>query len=99
MKKDNGFLKIFAVLLMLSIVSLLSCICTTESGPAETQTATVIENEATTSGGLPPLVIDTSAPLLLDEPSEEEQAFAAAGTQAANENSACFVCQDRKSVV
>jgi len=92
MKRDNGFLKIFTILLMLSIAPLLSCICTTESEPAETKTAPVIENEAKTTGGLPPLVIDTSAPLLLDEPSEEEQAFAAAYTQAANENTACFVC-------
>ena len=77
---------------MLSITPLLSCTRTIESEPAETKTAPVIENEAKTSGGLPPLVVDTSAPLLLDEPSEEEQAFAAAVTQAANENAACFVC-------
>ncbi len=92
MKRDNDFLKIFAILLLLTIAPILSCICTTESEPAETQTAPVIENEAKTTGGLPPLVIDTSAPLLLDEPSEEEQAFAAANTQAAKENTACFVC-------
>ncbi len=92
MKRDNDFLKIFAIFLILSIAPLLSCICTTESGLAETKTAPVIENEDQTTGGLPPLVIDTSAPLLLDEPSEEEQAFAVANTQAANENTACFVC-------
>jgi len=92
MKRDNGFLTIFAILLMLSIITLLSCTSSSESEPAETKTAPVIENEAKTTGGLPPLVIDTSAPLLLDEPNEEEKAFAAAATQAANENTACFVC-------
>ena len=92
MKRDNGFLRIFVTFLMFSIVAFLSCTRTIESEPVETQTASVIENEAKTTGGLPPLVIDTSAPLLLDEPSEEEQAFAAAATQAANENTACFVC-------
>ena len=92
MKRDNGFLKMFVILLMLTIAPILSCTRTTDSGPAETKTAPVIENEAKTSEGLPPLVIDTISPLLLDEPSEEEQAFAAEATQAANENTACFVC-------
>ena len=92
MKRDNGFLRIFVTFLMFSIVAFLSCTRTIESEPVETQAAPVIENEAKTTGGLPPLVIDTSAPLLLDEPSEEEQAFAAAANQAANENAACFVC-------
>ena len=77
---------------MLSIAAFPSCTRTTESEPAEIQTASVIENEADTTGGLPPLVIDTSATLLLDEPGEEQQALAAANTRAANENTACFVC-------
>lgn len=77
---------------MFSIALLLSCTRTTESEPADFKTVPVAENEAKTTGGLPPLVIDTSAPLLLDEPNEEEQAFTAATTQAANDNTACFVC-------
>ena len=92
MKRDNDFLKIFAILLMLSITLLLSCTGTTDSEPDDIITAPTGENEAKNTGGLPPLVIDTSAPLLLDEPDEEEKAFAAAATKAANENTACFVC-------
>jgi hypothetical protein len=92
MKRDSDFLKVFAILLILSITPHLGCTISTESEPAETQTAPVIESKAKATGGLPPLVIDTSAPLLLDEPDEEEKAFAAAATQAASENTACFVC-------
>ncbi len=92
MTRDNGFLRIFITFLMLSIAAFLSCTRTTESEPAEIRTAPVIENEAETTGGPPPLVIDTSAPLLLAEPGEEEQALAVANTQAASENTACFVC-------
>jgi hypothetical protein len=55
---------------------------------AESETESVTETE--TSGGLPPLVIDTSEPLLLDEP--DEDTIAAANTKAAKENTACFVC-------
>jgi hypothetical protein len=92
MKKDNSFIKIFAIFLMLTTATFLSCKITTESESVETKTVPVVENEAKTTGGLPPLVIDTSAPLLLDEPSEEEQALAAVSTKAASENTACFVC-------
>ncbi|MCP4258599.1 MAG: hypothetical protein GY774_14030 [Planctomycetes bacterium] len=92
MKRDNGLLIILVTLLMLTTITLLSCTRTIESEKAETKTITVIENEAKTSGGLPPLIINTDAPLLLDEPSDEEKALAGAATQAANENAACFVC-------
>jgi hypothetical protein len=54
--------------------------------------AAVSENEAGTTGGPPPLVVDTSAPLLLDEPTEKQEASAVATARAAAENTACFVC-------
>ena len=92
MKGNNDFLKIFVILFVSSITLFLSCSQTTDSKPDEIITASVTENEAKNTGGLPPLVIDTSAPLLLDNPSEEEKAFAAAMTKAAKENTACFVC-------
>jgi hypothetical protein len=92
MKKDNGFSTKLITFLTCLVVTLLSCTGTTESEPAKTKTAPVIENEGKTTGGLPPLVVDTSAPLLLDKPNDEEKAFDAAATQAAKENTACFVC-------
>lgn len=92
MKIDDGFSKILIVLLTLISSTLPSCTPTTESEPADIQAAPMTDNEAETTGELPPLVVDTSAPLLLDEPTEEEEAFAVATTQAAVENTACFVC-------
>jgi len=92
MKIDDGFSKILIVLLTLTYSTLLSCTPTTESEPADIQAAPVTDNEAETTVGPPPLIVDTSAPLLLDEPTEEEDAFAIATTQAAVENTACFVC-------
>lgn len=92
MKIDDGFSKILIVLLTLTTSTLPSCTPTTESEPADIQAAPMTDNEAETTGELPPLVVDTSAPLLLDEPTEEEEAFAVATTQAAVENTACFVC-------
>jgi hypothetical protein len=92
MKIDDGFSKILIVLLTLTFSTFLSCTSTTESEPADIQAAPVTDNEAETTGEPPPLVVDTSAPLLLHEPTEEEEASAIATTQAAVENTACFVC-------
>lgn len=92
MKIDDGFSKILIVLLTLTYFTLISCTPTNKSEPADIQAAPVTDNEAETTGGPPPLVVDTSAPLLLDEPTEEEEASAIATTQAALENTACFVC-------
>jgi len=92
MKIDDGFSKILIVLLTLTCSTFLSCTPTTESEPADIQAAPVTDNEAETIGGPPPLVVNTSAPLLLDEPTEEEKDSAVATTQAAVENTACFVC-------
>jgi hypothetical protein len=92
MKIDDGLSKILIVLLTLISTTLLSCTPTTESEPADIQTAPVTDNETKTIGGPPPLVVDTSAPLLLDEPTEEEESFAVATTQVAAKNTACFVC-------
>ncbi len=41
---------------------------------------------------LAPLVVDTDAPLLLDEPSESDSASGRSATKAEAENPACFVC-------
>lgn len=42
--------------------------------------------------GLAPLIVNTDAPLLLDEPAEGESSSALPATKAAAENAACFVC-------
>jgi hypothetical protein len=52
--------------------------------------APTADNTSGDTGGPPPLVVDMDTPLLLDEPTEEETA--AAKTEAAVENTACFVC-------
>lgn len=101
MKKDSGFSRKLIILLTCLNINLLSCTHTIESETDDIKTTTAAttsaaeteaENQTETSEGLPPLVIDTSAPLLLDEPGEEEQALADANTKAAKENTACFVC-------
>ena len=101
MKKYNGFSMKLIMLLMCLSVALLSCTINAPE-PADDDSSTTIEKkvesetevesatETETSGGLPPLVIDSSDPLLLDEPDEET--IAAANTVAAKENAACFVC-------
>jgi len=102
MKRDSGFSTGLIIVLICLAVVLLSCSLVSDSEPVEDDNSIAVEKEAEseinteteaeneTSGGLPPLVIDSSAPLLLDEPDEE--AIAAANTQAAKENAACFVC-------
>jgi len=80
------------VLLALGGLTFLSCAPTTDSEPANIQATAVADNEMTNAGGPPPLVVDTSTPLLLDEPTEEQLASAATATKAASENAACFVC-------
>ena len=91
MKTSGDHYRILMVLLTLTSSILLSCTPTTESEPADIQAAPATDNEAETTGP-PPLVVDTSAPLLLDEPTEAEEASAVATTQAVAENTACFVC-------
>ena len=80
------------VLLTLTSSTFISCSPTTESEPADIQAVSVCENEAETTRGPPSLVVDTSAPLLLDEPTEKQEASAVATARAAAENTACFVC-------
>ncbi len=68
----------------------LSCTPAIDSEPADVQSPAPAESKSGVSNGPPPLVVDTSEPLLLDEPNEEQ--VAAAMTQAATDNMACFVC-------
>ena len=98
MKRVCVFSVKFIMFLMCLVAALLGCTISAPK-PADDDNSAAIEKEAEsetesateteTSGGLPPLVIDSSEPLLLDEPDDE--AFAA-NTEAAKENAACFVC-------
>ncbi|MHC4560630.1 MAG: cytochrome c3 family protein [Planctomycetota bacterium] len=92
MEMHDDLSKMLVVFLILITSSLLSCTPTSESEPANIQAAPGTAVEAETTEGPPPLVVDTSTPLLLDEPTEEEEVPDVATTQAAAENTACFVC-------
>jgi hypothetical protein len=97
MKRDSVFSVKIIMLLMCLVVVLLGCTINPPK-PVDDDNSAAIEKEAESetesatenSGGLPPLVIDSSEPLLLDEPDEE--AIAAANTEAGKKNAACFVC-------
>ena len=88
--RREGFLGILFALLVVSALAILSCTPSIESEPADTDAAPAADNTSADTGGPPPLVVDMNTPLLLDEPTEEE--VAAANTEAAVENTACFVC-------
>ena len=83
----NFWLALFVYPAVGAIV-LLSCTPANSPEPAEVSVAAPAENESEVSSGPPPLVVDTSEPLLLEDPSEDQ----AATTKAAGENMACFVC-------
>jgi len=76
------------VYLACSAVTLLSCTPSNDSEPAGIQVVRAAGSEPETTSGPPPLVVDMSEPLLLDDPTEDQ----AAATQADTENMACFVC-------
>jgi hypothetical protein len=92
MTNDSGFSTKLLMLFICLTAIFLSCMPRTDSGPDDVKINTVTEEVAQDTGGLPPLVIDTSSPLLLDEPTDDEKAFAGAAAKAAGENAACFVC-------
>ena len=51
-------------------INLLSCAPANKSEPADIQVAQVAESEPEAASGPPPLIVDTSEPLLLDENTE-----------------------------
>ena len=87
------------VFLTLALLSLLSCTPQErqDSSPPRAQPRgyktqdTGAKPESGVSGGPPPLVVDTGAPLLLEEPGERQEAVVA-DTRAFAENAACLVC-------
>ena len=85
MCKCNNFCVALIVYLSVGVLTLSSC---TPTGDSDLDA--VPESEPEARSGLPPLVVDTSEPLLLDDPTEEQAA--GASTKADGENMACFVC-------
>ena len=85
MCKCNNFCVALIVYLSVGVLTLSSC---TPTGDSNLDAVPGSEPEA--GSGPPPLVVDTSEPLLLDDPTEEQAA--GTSTRAAGENMACFVC-------
>jgi formate-dependent nitrite reductase cytochrome c552 subunit len=92
MKIDNDLSKILIVFLALITSTLPCCTPTNEDVSITPQVVPRTDSEAEITGGPPPLVVNTSTPLLLEEPTEKEEASAVATTRALVENTACFVC-------
>lgn len=90
MHKCNDLRLALAVLLATGAIVLLNCTPMSDSEPVQVRMAGPVEAESEAMSGPPPLVVDTSEPLLLAEPTEEQQVTAS--TPAAIENVACFVC-------
>jgi hypothetical protein len=88
MHKYKDFFVALTVSLAVGVLTLLSCTPAGNSVPDEVSVTSVVESEPETNSGPPPLVVDMSEPLMLDDPTEEQ----AVATKAAGENMACFVC-------
>jgi hypothetical protein len=80
------------VLAVSSILSVLGTGCERSFNPVQDARVEHRESRIENPGSPPPLVVDTSTPLLLEEPGEQEGASVAADTPAAAENMACLVC-------
>jgi hypothetical protein len=85
-------LRILFVLAVFAASTILSCTPTVNSERTKVQPTPTEEDNTESAGGPPPLVVDSDAPLLLDEPTEQQQVIADMTTGAAVENTACFVC-------
>lgn len=85
----HGVWVVLPVLLSMAVVA---CVADWLGGPQlpGSSIAGAAEKEGKTAGGLPPLVIDKGAPLLLDAPPEEDPLDVPQGPLA--NNTACFVC-------
>jgi hypothetical protein len=92
MNRCDYCFRVLFVLAVFAALTILSCTSKVKSERTEVQPAPAEDDNTESAGGPPPLVVDSEAPLLLDEPTEQQQASAGVTTQAAVENTACFVC-------
>ncbi|UCE47305.1 MAG: hypothetical protein JSW47_17085 [Phycisphaerales bacterium] len=88
MYKRNRFRVALIVYLSVALLILSGCTPGGESDREDMSLTAAVESEPEAKSGPPPLVVDTSEPLLLEDPAEGQ----AATTEAATENMACFVC-------
>jgi len=92
MDRCDNLCRTFFVLAVFAAAVFLSCAPAANTEQNDINAGDDSFDKAETTGGPPPLVVDTSAPLLLDEPAEGAETSAAAATQAAIDNMDCFVC-------
>jgi len=84
--------KAFA-LLVVAVAMVSGCTPKANPEPAEIRATSPTQSQpAVLQGSPPPLVVDTGAPLLLEEPGQGQEAASAASAGAAAANAACFVC-------
>ena len=84
-----------SVLAVVAAALLIGCCCCRRASDSQIEQLKVTSDndlQPGGAGGLPPLVVDADAPLLLDEPPDTENVAASAITRAAGRNAACFVC-------
>jgi hypothetical protein len=92
MNKCENLCRILIVLIVFAASTFISCTPTVESERTNVHSTPDIGEKTESTGGPPPLIVDSDAPLLLDEPTQEQQASVDITTGAAIENAACFVC-------
>ena len=90
MCKCNDFYVALMVCLLVGVLTLSGCTPASDTDRDDVPVTSAVESEPEAGSGPPPLVVDTSEPLLLDDPTEEQAA--GVSTRAAGENLACFVC-------
>jgi len=92
MNRSDNLTMIFVVLIVFAVLTILSCTPTVKSERTDVPHTPAAGDKVESTGGPPLLVVDSDAPLLLDEPTEEQHASTGMTTQAVVENAACFVC-------
>jgi hypothetical protein len=88
----SHFFTALVVLTAMTGTALLSCGRVSDSRVSVAEIASAGKDETEKPSAPPPLVVDMSAPLLLDEPTENEKSSPAGENRAAADNTACFVC-------
>jgi hypothetical protein len=83
---------VLPVLAVVAAALFLGCRRSSDSQIEQLRVASGDGRQPGRAGGLPPLVVDADAPLLLDEPPDTESVSTSATTRAAGQNVACFVC-------
>lgn len=84
--------RVGVVLAVLSLLSVFGAGCSRSFEPVRDTRVEHRESSIENPGSPPPLVVNTSAPLLLEEPGDQQSASVTANTRAAAENMACLVC-------